>query len=169
MLIDDFASTDLRSALGTRWRATSDQVMGGVSVATIGLDRVDARNCLRMQGDVRLENNGGFIQAALDLRPAGQPLDASRFAGLRIVVRGNGERYAFHLRTMDCVRPWQSYRAQFSATPSWQTLDLPFQSFVAHRLTASLRTSALRRIGLVAIGRPFYADVMLSWIGFYAG
>ena len=31
----DFSRADLTSALGTTWRSASDQVMGGVSVATL--------------------------------------------------------------------------------------------------------------------------------------
>ena len=35
MLIDDFTSEDLVSKLGQRWRGVSDQVMGGVSQASV--------------------------------------------------------------------------------------------------------------------------------------
>lgn len=35
LLIDDFSRADRTSALGTRWRAVSDQVMGGVSEARL--------------------------------------------------------------------------------------------------------------------------------------
>jgi hypothetical protein len=114
MLIDDFTDDGLVSKLGTRWRGVSDQVMGGISEATVSHGVIDGRPSLRMTGDVRLENDGGFIQAALDLAPSGDTLDASDFSGVRIVVRGNGEKYSVHLRTPDNVRPWQSYRAHFT-------------------------------------------------------
>ncbi len=35
MLIDDFSSSDGNSNFGKSWRGFSDQVMGGVSVATV--------------------------------------------------------------------------------------------------------------------------------------
>ena len=81
MLIDDFTDDRLVSKLGTRWRGVSDQVMGGISEATVSHGVIDGRPSLRMTGDVRLENDGGFIQAALDLAPSGDTLDASGFSG----------------------------------------------------------------------------------------
>ena len=167
MLIDDFASPALTSTLGTTWRGVSDRVMGGVSQATIARDRIDGRACLRLTGEVRLENEGGFIQASLDLAPDGGSFDASAYLGLRLVVRGNGERYALHLRTPDNIRPWQSYRAQFIAGPSWETVELPFAAFVPYRLEAALDVTRLRRLGLVAIGRAFHADLAVAEIQFY--
>ncbi len=167
MVIDDFSTPDLVSKLGTTWRGVSDQVMGGVSEASVVLDVIDGRACLRLTGDVRLENDGGFIQAALDLAAAGETLDASNYTGLRLVVRGNGEQYGLHLRTSDNVRPWQSYRAQFTAPPTWQTIELPFAAFAPYRLDAPLDVTRLRRIGLVAIGRAFFADLAVAEIGLY--
>ena len=167
VLIDDFAAPDLVSKLGTRWRGVSDRVMGGISEASVARDRIDGRACLRLTGDVRLENEGGFIQAALDLAPDGRSFDASNFLGLRLLLRGNGERYSLHLRTPDNVRPWQSYRAQFTAGPAWETVELPFASFAPYRLETPLDVTRLRRLGLVAIGRAFHADLAVAEIGFY--
>lgn len=167
MLIDDFTRPELISALGTGWRAVSDQVMGGVSEASMERQRVGDHSCLHLSGPVRLDNNGGFIQAALNLSPAAEVFDASAFAGLRLSVRGNGERYALHLRTTDNTRPWQSYRASFVAGAELKTVDLPFQDFEPHRLQAPLDVTRLKRIGLVAIGRAFQADVTLCEISFY--
>lgn len=167
MLIDDFTSKELISQIGTRWRAVSDQVMGGISKAVIAHEVIGDRPCMRVSGDVLLENNGGFIQAALDLHPDNGTLNASGYTGLRIAVRGNGEGYTVHLRTPANVRSWQSYRSKFIAEPEWRTVDLPFESFVPHRLETPLDTSELRRVGLVAIGRAFYADFAVAEIGFY--
>jgi hypothetical protein len=166
-LIDDFLNPDLLSPLGSRWRGVSDRVMGGISEASVTHAVLDGRACIRISGDVRLENNGGFIQAALDLAPSGDTLDASDYTGLRLVVRGNGQRYSVHLRTPDNVRPWQSYRAHFTARPSWETVELPFHAFTPHRLETPLDTSQLRRIGLVAIGRAFHADFAVSELSLY--
>ena len=166
VLIDDFGSRDLISKLGTRWRAVSDRVMGGISEASIAHDTIDGRHCLRLTGDVCLENNGGFLQAALDLHPSGKVIDASGYTEVRLVVRGNGERYSVQLRTPDNVRPWQSYRAHFAAGADWETVHLPLGDFAPHRLDAPLDTARLRRIGLVAIGRAFRADLAVCELGF---
>lgn len=168
MIIDDFFHTDLVSATGTRWRAVTDKVMGGVSKASLEYRVVEGRSHLHMAGDVRLENNGGFVQAALDLALNGGTLDASEFIGVKLVVRSNGEQYAIHLRTSDNTRPWQSYRAQFIAAGDWTTIDLPFAVFDAHRLETPLDITRLRRIGLVAIGRAFRADLALADLRFYS-
>lgn len=167
MLIDDFSGSDFVSTLGTRWRGVSDRVMGGVSVAHVTREHVDGRSRLRLSGDVRLDNNGGFIQAALDLSPAGEPLDASDYKGLRLTVRGNGERYSLHLRTPDTVRPWQSYRAHFAASAKWEVIDLPFAAFEPYRVETPLDAKRIRRIGLVAIGRAFFADLSVARLEFY--
>lgn len=167
MLIDDFSDQNLISKLGTRWRGVSDKVMGGISESAITHTVIGDRPCLHLTGNVRLENDGGFVQAALDLALSGGTFDASNYTGIRLIVRGNGERYSLHLRTPDNVRPWQSYRTQFNAGPDWKTLDIPFSDFTPYRLDVPLDITHLRRIGLIAIGRAFYADLAVSELGFY--
>ncbi len=166
MLIDDFSDPNLVSKLGTTWRGVSDQVMGGISQASVSREVVEGRTALRLSGDVRLENDGGFIQAALDLAPERGVFDASAFTGVRITARGNDERYSLHLRTSDNIRPWQSYRSHFQAGPEWETHELPFAAFTPYRLETPLDTMRLRRIGLVAIGRAFTADLAVSELSF---
>ncbi len=167
MLIDDFSDPKHQSQLGTSWRNFSDRVMGGVSESELSWESVDGRSCLRLTGDVRLENNGGFVQAALDLGTWGRTLDASAFTGIELEVRGNDERYSVHLRTPDNVRPWQSYRAQFSTTREWRTVKIPFADFEPYRLDKPLDLRRLRRIGLVAIGRAFTADLAVCRLALY--
>jgi hypothetical protein len=167
MLIDNFSNDGLISALGTEWRGVSDRVMGGVSDVSIEHGNAEGQFFLRLRGDVRLENNGGFVQAALNLNPSGGVLDASAYRGLRLTVRGNDQLYSLHLRTPDATRPWQSYRAHFTAGTRWQTIDLPFEVFAPYRLDTPLDTRRLNRAGLVAIGRAFSADLLVSSISLY--
>jgi len=167
MLIDDFSRADLVSPLGTMWRSISDQVMGGVSQGKVSRCATEDSPCLRLTGDVSLENNGGFIQASLDLTEDGSALDASSFKGIRLVVRGNEETYGLHLRTGDVTRPWQSYRAEFCAETDWEVVELPFSNFLPHRIDVPLNTRKLRRLGLVAIGRQFHAELSVKRLEFY--
>jgi hypothetical protein len=169
MLIDDFTSQDFTSKLGTQWRGVSDNVMGGISECSIAYDMIDGRHCLRLSGNVQLDNNGGFIQAALDLAPEPDTFDASKYSGVRLLVRGNDEKFSVHLRTPDNVRPWQSYRAHFTGGRNWDTIELPFAAFTPHRLQAPLDVTRLRRIGIVAIGRAFYADLAVAELSFTQG
>jgi hypothetical protein len=166
-LIDDLSRDDGRAATGTGWEVILDGVMGGVSTGRLSRETVQGRAALRLQGQVRLENNGGFVQMALDLARGGGPVDASGWTGIELEVFGNAEPYALHLRTTAATRPWQSWRQGFTALPEWQRLRMPFAGFVPHRIEAPLDPAALRRIGLIAIGRAFQADVSLGAIRFF--
>lgn len=165
-IIDARDSGDLHASSGNQWRLVTDNVMGGVSQGELTLDEIEDRPCLRMRGDVKLENNGGFVQIALDL--SDEVLrDVTAYTGLAIDVYGNDEQYNVHLRTADVWLPWQSYRATFSAIPKWQRVLLPFDQFEPYRISSELDIAKLERIGLVAIGREFSADLCLGTIGLY--
>ncbi|TVQ34935.1 MAG: CIA30 family protein [Geminicoccaceae bacterium] len=160
MVIDDVAAEGALGG-GAAWRLFTDQVMGGVSAGSLTLEVVAGRPALHLRGGVRLENNGGFVQMARDVAH-GKAFDASGFEAFELDVFGNGETYGLHLKTADTARPWQSYRQNFTAEPRWQRLRLPLAGFAPHRVEAPFDPSRLRRIGLVAIGRAFYADVALA-------
>lgn len=149
------------------WRLVTDAVMGGVSRGSIAKETLEGREAVRMRGDVSTENNGGFLQIALDLAPETGSFDAGGFTGLEIDVLGNHESYGAHLRTMDLTRPQQSYRQSFVTTPDWQTLQLPFVQFMPYRTDIRLDVRRLRRIGLVAIGRESAADLAVARLGVY--
>jgi hypothetical protein len=165
VLIDDFNQEGV-ARTGTRWRLVTDQVMGGVSQATMQWRRVDGRVALCLSGEVSLENNGGFVQVNLDLAPGGT-LDAEDYTGIRLVVRGNGAEYNLHLKTPATMLPWQSYRAAFNADNQWREIRIAFADFQPHRLQAGLDTRRLRRLGIVAIGRAMQADVCIAELGLY--
>jgi Complex I intermediate-associated protein 30 (CIA30) len=174
LLLDDFSRADGRSLLGTSWRLVSDQVMGGMSQGQVRIGESRSRRALCLIGDVSLANNGGFLQVSLSLNssePSGEcpggTLDASRYSGVRLVVRGNGEGYKVHLKTPDTVLPWQSYRADFRVEDAWREVWLPFAGFEPHRLDIPLATGCLSRLAVVAIGRAMRAEVCLSEVGLY--
>jgi hypothetical protein len=166
LILDDRKTGDLRATSGNKWKLVTDGVMGGVSEGQLAVDVIEERPCLRMRGDVRLENNGGFVQIALDL--SDDVIENSlQYSGVLIEVYGNNEQYNVHLRTQDIWLPWQSYRATFTAVPEWKTLYVPFTEFSPYRINKALDTSRLKRIGFVAIGRKFNADLCIAKVGFY--
>ena len=167
LIIDDRASGNITSSLGTQWRLVTDQVMGGVSNGDLTPDNYKGRNCLRMRGDVSTDNNGGFVQMALDLTKD-ESFDASAYAGVELVVSGNDESYNIHFRTTELWLTWQSYRFSFRVTPEWQKIRIPFASLEAYRTTTKFHRDKLKRIGLVGIGRAFKADLCVGSIKFYA-
>ncbi|MCU7916664.1 MAG: CIA30 family protein, partial [Candidatus Thiodiazotropha sp. (ex Gloverina cf. vestifex)] len=91
----------------------------------------------------------------------------SRGSDTLVEVFGNQADYNLHLRSNDVWLPWQSYRASFQATPSWQTVKLPFDRFVGYRIDKALDTRHLKRVGLVAIGSAFAADLCIARVEFY--
>lgn len=166
LILDDRRGDALRASNGACWRVVTDGVMGGLSTARLQPALVEERPCLRLTGEVSLENQGGFVQASLDLSEAG-PLDARGYAGVEIEVYGNGESYNLHLRSADTRVVWQSYRASFIASPNWRTLRLPFDRFQPHRIERPLDLGNLRRLGVVAIGRRMHADVCIGRLSLY--
>jgi hypothetical protein len=166
LIIDDRSSSSPVSNLGSEWRLVTDQVMGGVSTGTLTLSTWKGRNCIRMQGAVSTDNNGGFVQIALSLSDQGR-FDASAYDGIELEVAGNNEHYNVHFRTSGLLLPWQSYRSGFMATPDWRTVRIAFSDVKAYKTTRSFRRDKLERIGLVAIGRDFHADLCLASLRFY--
>ncbi len=105
LVIDDRRSGSAASTLGPTWRFFSDGVMGGVSTGVMSVESVVDRPALCLRGQVRLENNGGFVQMALEM-PA-LPQGAS-WRGVEFDVLGNGRSYGVHLRTRGMMAPWQA-------------------------------------------------------------
>jgi hypothetical protein len=166
LVIDDRSNTDVTSNLGTKWQLVTDNVMGGLSQGQLTLDSYKGRQCLRMRGDVTTENNGGFVQVALSLSEQGV-FDASGYTGVEIEVAGNNELYNIHFRTGELWFPWQSYRYSFTAASDWQTYRIPFSGLEKYKTLHSFSQDKIKRIGLVAIGREFQADLCLAAIAFY--
>jgi hypothetical protein len=95
-LIEDFTMQP-----ETRWRFFTDQVMGGVSTGRVDFAKEDGQAFARMTGSVSTANRGGFIQMRLDLASP-PPEDTT---GVRLIVRGNDQRYFVHLRTGGTLLP----------------------------------------------------------------
>lgn len=148
-----------------RWRFFTDQVMGGVSSGALHFDRDDNRNWARMTGTVSTANNGGFIQMQRLLEA---PLPPG-LTGVRLIARGNDQRYFIHLRRAGVSAPTAFYRAGFDVTSEWRETRLPFAQFTASNgvIPALLEGSNLASVGIVAYGRNHHADISVSEIGFY--
>ena len=159
-LIEDF-----KMQPETRWQFFTDQVMGGVSSGGVAFSQEDGQAFARMTGRVSTANRGGFIQIRLEL--ATPPPEGA--TGVRLVVRGNGQRYFVHLRTGGTVLPWQYYQAGFDVTESWSEVRLALDAFAASG--ALLRNvpaaGSLTSIAVVAYGRDHDARIDVREVGFY--
>jgi len=149
----------------TRWRFFSDNVMGGVSSGQVAIVQENGQPLARMTGRVSTANNGGFIQMRLDL--AAPPPEGT--TGVRLIVRGNDQRYFVHLRTGGTFLPWQYYQAGFDVTRDWAEVRLPLAAFVASSgfMRDRLRAGSLSSIAIVAFGRDHDAAIDVRIVGFY--
>ena len=153
--------------LTPNWEFVADTVMGGVSIGSVNEVNIEGRDAMRLTGTVSLDNNGGFVQMATDLRADGSAMDASGYSGIEIEVFGNGEAYDIRLRTTALTRPWQSFRTSFTAPATWTLLRIPFSDIEPNKTDAAFDPKDLRRIGLLAYGREFEADLSVAAIRFY--
>lgn len=149
------------------WKFVADDVMGGNSNGAMSHESFHGRDATILRGDVSLDNNGGFIQIAFDLCADGVALDASDWDGLELEVWGNRESYEVRLRTEQLTRPWQSFRKKFTTTNQWQVLKVPFDAVEPHRIDASFNPKKLRRVGILAIGREFRAELAVANVKLY--
>lgn len=149
------------------WKFVADDVMGGKSHGGMSREMFQGRDAAVLRGDVSLDSNGGFIQIAFDLLADGAGFDASNWDGIELEVWGNGERYDIRLRTDQLTRPWQSFRKEFATAQQWQVLQVPFDSVMPHRTDAIFDPAKLRRVGILAIGREFQAELAVAKVKLY--
>lgn len=144
------------------WRYFSDQVMGGVSEGQAALGRDGDIVFASLTGDVSTANNGGFVQIRRDL-PGGLDADST---GITLNVRGNGETYYVHLRTVNSRRPWQYFATTFPTTGAWTDVTLNWADFTpsGRGFGGTLTPQEVRSIGIVAYGRDHAADVAIAEI-----
>lgn len=160
MLIDDF-----RAEPEQRWRFFADTVMGGVSSGSVQFLSENGTRFARMTGRVSTANNGGFIQMRFDL-PEAPPRGSE---GIRLIVRGNNQRYYVHLRTSGTLLPWQFYQGGIDATERWTEFRLPYTAFQAsgRMLRRNPKPESIRSIAVVAYGRDHEAAIDIRELGLY--
>jgi len=149
------------------WEYVADTVMGGVSKGSLLVETYNRRTAAVLRGDVSTANNGGFVQIATDLNADGTNYDASDWDGFELTVSGNNATYDFRLRTDALRRPWQSFRTDFTATTTWQTVRLPFADVAPHKTDVQFDPACLHRIGILAIGRKMQAEIAVAAVCLY--
>jgi hypothetical protein len=138
------SSGDLRAL----WGAVDDVVMGGVSQS--GIQLLDG--FARFSGNVSTENSGGF--ASVRTQNFNPPLNISNYQGLKLRVKGDGQRYKIFVRT---EATWDGVGYAYSFDPSsygWLDIAIPFAGLVpifrAKTVTAPpVDTSQIRSIQLM--------------------
>jgi len=180
-IVDDMSESFPMTSSGTEWSGFTDRVMGGISMATLVREEVEGRTSNVMKGTVSLANNGGFIQMATSLSrdPSLSSVDASQFDGVELDIlykpdddaADQEESFNVHLRNPACVRQFSSYRATFQIEPNkWHTVRLPWTAFSGNGPGCDVTPFSpkeLRRIGILAIGKPMKVSLALSGVKFY--
>ncbi|PWD99763.1 CIA30 family protein [Marinilabilia rubra] len=100
------------------WQITDDVVMGGVSSGTFYLSP-DGFGVF--EGNVSLENNGGFSS----VRYRFPQIEVSKDAGLVLQIKGDGKRY--QVRVKDSSENYYSYISYFKTTGEWQEIEVPLK------------------------------------------
>lgn len=125
-MIFDFRDVNNQTvgSLQSTWGAVDDVVMGGVSSSRLqaGIGNVV------FTGTVSTSNSGGF--ASVRTRNFEPPLDLASDTGIRIRVKGDGNRYKFLVR--DAVQ-WDGVAYSYSfdtVANTWMNVDIPFAQMV---------------------------------------
>ncbi|MEO1448036.1 MAG: CIA30 family protein [Bacteroidota bacterium] len=133
---------------GQTWRALNDGVMGGLSEGKVNLDQ----DLIRFQGQVSLENNGGFAS----FRSPFSRFDLSGAQTVEIRLRAPKGRFALVMETERVwFRPYYKHAIELAGT-EWETVQIPLTAFhayqVGRKLSQTLATDVLDdiiRIGIV--------------------
>ena len=146
------------------WQIVNDSVMGGISRS--GLERVD-EEVVRFQGQLSLENNGGFAS----VRASGRLPDLNGAKAMMIRVKGDGRTYQLRLRTSNGWRA-PDYSAEFATKAGeWQTHVLPLKNFMAGWRGRAIRNAPvidpqeIRSVGILLGDKiPGAFTVDIDWI-----
>ena len=162
------------------WKFFSDQVMGGISEGQVSLEQDGDMLFTRLTGNVRTDNNGGFIQLRTSTSMSNKSLmfksihnskkDGKKLQGIRLKVKGNGEKYHLFIQTTIFYRLPTSYKiATFDTSPNWETVEIPFNKFkkLKDNIDSNIRAKDIKTFGIVAYGRDFKSDLSVSSVEFY--
>jgi NADH dehydrogenase [ubiquinone] 1 alpha subcomplex assembly factor 1 len=139
---DDLTLFDF-AAKSPDWFVVNDGVMGGVSSSTVKIEN----GVLVFEGQVRLENNGGFAS----VRSNTDSQNLSEFAGISLRVRGDGKMYALNLRTSSSRGVL--YQSEFQTKAGeWLELRVPFSQLRPTRFGNTLKGFALEANRIESFG-----------------
>ena len=160
ILLDDF-----KNKPEDRWKFIADTVMGGISSGQLSFSVDDNVNYARMVGKVSTENNGGFIQfrrSVINGLPA-------KTRGLKLSLRGNGQKYFVHIRTKGTFLPWQYYQQSFMANEDWSETAMLLTEFRPSGvlLKKTIDPKNIRSIAIVAFGRDHEAKIDVRKVSFF--
>ncbi len=147
-LVTDFTA----SSANLGWYVVNDNVMGGRSEG----DFTQAQGEIMFTG--RTNTRGGGFSS---IRTQALRLDLSNHAGIRLRIKGDGRRYTWRLTTTARWRGREvSYWADFETREGeWETVDVPFSSFVPRFRGYELNGPALDTRQITGMGLMIYDNL----------
>ncbi|MEH2066839.1 MAG: CIA30 family protein [Nostoc sp.] len=119
-----FDFTKLSAELKEIWGALDDVVMGGVSASNIQL----VENAALFTGNVSTANSGGF--ASVRTKNFDPPFNLSGYEGVKLRVKGDGQRYKIFLRT-DTKWDGIGYSYSFDTVANtWVDIHISFKDLI---------------------------------------
>ena len=146
------------------WNFITDQVMGGISTGTYNYKKINDYNVIKITGNVSTKNNGGFIQIRRKLNN----INLTNAKNVRVIARGNNEKYFVHLRTTFTILPWQYYQYSFTVKKDFKNFILPISNFKksGFLLPDKINPKNIKSIGIVAFGKDYKAELIVKEISF---
>ena len=157
MFKDNFSNNE-------QWRYVADDVMGGVSKGYVEYQIIEEDIIAVLKGNVSTENNGGFIQIRRDLKD----INLENANSVKIVAKGNSQKYYIFLRTTGTILPWQYYASEFTVNEIFNEFVLPIKDFEksGFLLAKKINPKKITSIGIVAFGRDHLAELYVKEIKF---
>ena len=105
-----------KDSQSTAWHIVDDVVMGGESSGKFGIDK-EGKGVF--EGDVSLQNNGGFSSVRHRLKKG----SLNNVATIVLRVKEDGKRYQFRIK--DKLSNHYSYASHFISPTEWEIVKIP--------------------------------------------
>ena len=104
-----------KSSTINNWQVVNDDVKGGRSLGSFSLDE-DGHGVF--QGQISLENNGGFSS----VRYRFGEMNTKEYSKVVLRIKGDGKKYQFRIKEKSS--DFHSYITTFQTTQEWETISL---------------------------------------------
>ncbi len=149
----------------SEWKFISDNVMGGLSTGSTVYEMKEGKSSAYLSGNVSTKNNGGFIQIRRNLKD----IDLRKAKYIKIIAKGNNQKYFLHLRTSRTILPWQYYQIGFKVEEKYKEYILQINEFEKSGSFQpnSVNPRTISSVAVVAYGRDHKAEIHIKEISFH--
>jgi hypothetical protein len=126
------------------WNYVADTVMGGISTGGVEFKTIEGEAIAILTGNL---NNANSI---------------------KLIAKGNNQKYFVFLRTTGTKLPWQYYQSEFTVNENFNEFILPINEFKKSGMLMSnkINPKKITSIGIVAFGRDHYANISIKELEF---